>query len=100
MKFTNQNGKIKICVKIVEDQIDSGSHIPIDREAFQTKDVNLQISIVDTGVGMSEKGLKGLFIDFGKLAENEGRNRVGTGLGLSISKKVIEQMGGSIDVKS
>ena len=49
---------------------------------------------------MSVDGVKGLFIDFGRLAENEGRNKSGTGLGLSICKQIIEKMGGSVDVKS
>ena len=41
-----------------------------------------------------------MFIDFGKLEENQARNRQGTGLGLSICKQIIEQMGGSVEVKS
>ena len=49
---------------------------------------------------MSEEGVKRLFIDFGRLAENENRNKSGTGLGLSICKQIIEKMGGSVDVKS
>jgi signal transduction histidine kinase len=49
---------------------------------------------------MSEEGCKKLFIDFSKLDENSQRNKQGTGLGLSICKKIIEQMGGSVDVKS
>ena len=36
--------------------------------------VQLQISVIDTGVGISEEGLKKLFIDFGKLDENSKRN--------------------------
>lgn len=56
--------------------------------------------MVDTGIGMSEDGVKRLFIDFGRLAENENRNKSGTGLGLSICKQIIEKMGGSVDVKS
>ena len=51
-------------------------------------------------MGISEEGLKKLFIDFGKLDENSKRNSQGTGLGLSICKNIIEQMGGSVGVKS
>ena len=49
---------------------------------------------------MSELGVKSLFIDFGRLTENEGMNKSGTGLGLSICKQIIENMGGSVEVKS
>ena len=62
--------------------------------------INLEISVTDTGVGISEEGLSNLFIDFHRLEENLDRNKAGTGLGLSICKKIIEQMGGSVDVRS
>ena len=62
--------------------------------------VNLQISIIDTGIGMSEEGLKKMFSAFGKLEESKKRNTTGTGLGLSICKKIIEKMGGSVEVFS
>ena len=52
--------------------------------------VNIQLSVIDNGVGMSEEGCKKLFIDFSKLDENSQRNKQGTGLGLSICKKIIE----------
>jgi signal transduction histidine kinase len=58
------------------------------------------LSIKDTGVGISEEGMKKLFIDFNKLQENQKRNTTGTGLGLSICKRIIEQMGGNINVES
>lgn len=62
--------------------------------------VNLEIIIIDSGIGISPENLKNLFIDFGKLQDTEGRNKNGTGLGLSISKKIIEQMGGKVSVSS
>ena len=61
---------------------------------------NLQISVIDTGEGMTEEGVSKLFIDFNRLDENAHRNRKGTGLGLSICKKIIEKMGGSVRVES
>jgi uridine kinase len=51
-------------------------------------------------MGINPEGLKKLFIDFGKLDENSKVNAQGTGLGLSICKKIVEQMGGSVDVQS
>ena len=41
-----------------------------------------------------------MFIDFSRLDENAQRNPNGTGLGLSICKKIVETMGGSINVES
>lgn len=58
------------------------------------------MSVIDTGIGISEEGIKKLFIDFAKLDENSNRNTQGTGLGLSICKNIIEEMGGSVEVKS
>ena len=55
---------------------------------------------MDNGVGISEAGLKNLFLDFGKLDENSARNKQGTGLGLSICKDIVEKMGGAVEVKS
>ena len=60
----------------------------------------MNISVIDTGIGISEEGINKLFIDFSKLDENSKRNAQGTGLGLSICKNIIEQMGGSVKVKS
>jgi len=37
--------------------------------------IALEITIQDTGCGISEEGLKKLFIDFGKLDENSKRNK-------------------------
>ena len=39
-------------------------------------------------------------MDFGKLEDDEGKNKSGTGLGLSICKQIIEEMGGSVSVTS
>ena len=41
-----------------------------------------------------------MFTNFGKLQDDSKRNTTGTGLGLSICKKIIEKMGGSVEVFS
>jgi len=58
------------------------------------------MQVIDTGVGISEEGLKNMFMDFGSLGEHAKMNSRGTGLGLSICKNLIEKMGGSIVVSS
>jgi signal transduction histidine kinase len=58
------------------------------------------IKIIDTGAGISPEGQSKLFMDFGKLDENAHLNREGTGLGFSICKKIIEQQGGTVTVRS
>ena len=64
------------------------------------KYIKLRIEIEDTGVGIKKENLKKLFMDFGKLDEHSKMNSQGTGLGLSICKKMIEKMGGTVNVDS
>lgn len=56
--------------------------------------------ISDTGVGMSEEFQKHIFEPFTQ--ENDyGRSRYkGTGLGMAITKKLVELMGGTVEVES
>ena len=76
LKFTNPGGSVSVKLQIIDQQVIDPS------ESY----ISLRLSVEDTGIGMSEEGVKGLFIDFGRLAENENRNKSGTGLGLSICK--------------
>lgn len=41
-----------------------------NEESGQEKYLEIKISVIDTGVGISKEGIKKLFIDFGKLEEN------------------------------
>lgn len=63
---------------------------------FKAKEVgeNVQISITDSGEGISEEFRKKLFQPF-FTTKDPGR---GTGLGLSISRRIIERHGGSISL--
>lgn len=60
----------------------------------------LNVNIIDTGRGIREESLKKLFESFQRADIEENRSIEGTGLGLAISKRLIEEMGGTIGVKS
>lgn len=63
-------------------------------------DIELVISVKDSGQGIREEDLSKLFASFSQVDNKKNHNKEGTGLGLSISKQLVELMGGSIGVRS
>ena len=62
---------------------------------------HLKFCVEDTGIGISAKDIKRLFIPFNRIKSDQfSDNVVGTGLGLSISKLLIERMNGNLKVES
>ena len=64
------------------------------------EDNNIIVSISDTGKGIKQEDFHKLFESFTQIGTPKSKKEKGTGLGLSISKKIIEQHGGEIMVKS
>ncbi len=60
----------------------------------------IQFIISDTGIGIHESKQKSIFESFTQADSFVTRQFGGTGLGLSICKKLIEHMGGEIEVES
>ena len=56
--------------------------------------------IEDTGIGISTEFQKRLFEPFSQERRTEAANITGTGLGLSIVKRIVDLMGGTIQVQS
>ena len=54
----------------------------------------------DTGIGIKEEDHEKLFKIFGKVGQNEELNPHGIGLGLTICNKILNQLGGELQVKS
>ena len=66
----------------------------------QTLDESLEVTISDTGIGMSEDYLKNLFSRFEQADRSTTRKYGGSGLGMAITKNLIDMMGGEIEVRS
>ncbi len=84
VKFTDK-GKISVSVDLDKDS---------------EQEVTLRFVVDDTGIGMSQEQLDHLFQAFYQADPSSTRQHGGTGLGLAISKRLIQKMGGEIDVTS
>ena len=61
----------------------------------------LKFEVSDTGVGISKEDIPKLFKMFGMLSKHRSQlNQSGSCIGLSISKKIVESLGGKINVRS
>ncbi len=63
-------------------------------------DGEIVIAVGDTGVGIPEKYRPFLFDEFFRIKDSGVKRTEGTGLGLHISKRIVSEMGGSIEVES
>ena len=60
----------------------------------------LKIVVEDQGLGMTEEDISNAFDEFKTLSARPTGNETSTGLGLAIVKQLLEQLGGSIKIKS
>jgi len=80
IKFTEQ-GYIKINVKSLNN-------------------TNLEVIVLDTGIGMKKEDINKLFIPFQQIDMSSTKKHEGTGLGLYLCKKLLNLLQGDISVKS
>jgi len=84
VKFTERGGEVSLHVE----------SLPLDPQHAR-----LTFRVADTGVGISAEQLTRIFEPFHRVTDS-GRIVEGTGLGLAITRRLVESMGGSIDVNS
>jgi PAS domain S-box-containing protein len=84
IKFTD-SGSIKISSTLVE-------------EKNQTQ--RILFTCEDSGIGISEEGLKHIFDDFYQEVNESNHRNTGSGLGLAITRTLVNLMGGKIWIES
>lgn len=62
--------------------------------------VPVTITISDTGIGIAPADMRTVFDDFRQADATPARKYGGTGLGLAISKRLVEMMGGKLNVET
>ncbi|OWP51984.1 ATP-binding protein [Pseudomonas nitroreducens] len=60
----------------------------------------LEVSVQDSGIGISEDEQRQLFEPFSQVVRSADASRGGTGLGLTICRKLAEMMGGTVRMES
>ena len=84
IKFT-ESGTVKLAVSLL---------------SRRGEEVRLRFTVSDTGIGITPEQRSRLFRSFSQADGSITRKYGGTGLGLIISKRLVELMGGEIDVDS
>ena len=86
VKYTPRGGNVTITVE----------ELPCEKEGY----IKLKGEVEDTGIGMSKEYLPTLFEPFTREHDTMSGKFGGTGLGMPIVKKMVDLMGGSIEVES
>jgi signal transduction histidine kinase/DNA-binding response OmpR family regulator len=84
MKFTNK-GEVAVEVDVVQRSED---------------EVRLRMEVRDTGCGIAEEALPGLFEKFTQADSSTTRTHGGSGLGLAITRELVDLMGGRLGALS
>ncbi|MBD2175849.1 PAS domain S-box protein [Pseudanabaena sp. FACHB-1998] len=97
VKFTDR-GQVSLNVSAYPCEAKSlTNNVNTNGEPFQN--YKIRFAIADTGVGIDPDKLEDIFLPFQQVGDRA-RHYSGTGLGLPICQKIVEMMGGKLQVES
>ncbi len=97
--LADENRIQQILMNLVGNAIKFTKEGQVSVEAAHVDDF-IQVSILDTGIGVPKNKLSAIFSSFEQVDGSIEREFGGTGLGLAITKKLVELHGGTIGVES
>jgi signal transduction histidine kinase len=105
VKFTPDKGSVRVSARQVRGARYEERGLEDDNLEPQTSSLDprgdfVEISVVDTGIGISQEDLPKLFKEFSQVSSLYTRGNEGTGLGLVLTRKFVELHGGTIGVTS
>ena len=91
LKFT-ESGGVSLSVECSANNSPSSPH--------EADIPTITLEVKDTGIGMSEEAQQQIFTAFNQADNSITRRFGGTGLGLTISRRIVEALGGQLQVES
>lgn len=91
-KFTGKGGKITVNLSLVFDSAENDLVGNSDEKRL------IEITVKDTGIGISESNLEKIFVRFFQIGDNQ--SQTGTGIGLALTKELVKLHNGKLFVTS
>lgn len=102
VKFTPDGGSVQVIARNVESQ-EVRKQMTSARKHLSPSELNgkfIEISVVDTGIGINKEDIPKLFQPFQQLESPYQKRYGGAGLGLFLTKRLVELHGGRIRAES
>ncbi len=91
---------VNLCLNAIKFTEKGGAKLNIFLEKENDTTARIRFEVNDTGIGIALDQIPVIFNSFSQVDGSATRKYGGTGLGLSISSKLVQMMGGTIEVKS
>ncbi len=98
IKFTNVGG-VTLKVGVIESIEEERESVQGESEKAALHQTKICFQVEDTGIGIAQTALSKIFLPFQQVGDQKYQS-AGTGLGLSITQKLVDLMGGQLQVES